>query len=284
MRLTVRVPATSANLGPGFDCFGLALDMCNEVIADTAGPPGISWHGEGAQELSGDGSDLVNATMRRVAGERALPAVEIRAVNRVPLARGLGSSSAAVVAGVVTALALLGDDPSADEVFSHAASLEGHPDNAAPACFGGFTIATPDGLVRRLDPHPDVRPVLLVPDDIRVATREARAALPDVVPLADAVFNIAHGALLVEALARDPSLLGVAMRDRLHEEVRLALVPAVREVFDAVRAAGVPVCVSGSGPTLIAFPMRASEVPSPGPGWSVSPIAVRTSGFEFHRM
>ena len=284
MRLTVRVPATSANLGPGFDCFGLALELCNEIVVDTDGPPGISWRGEGAQELPADGSDLVRATMRRVAGERALPPVEMRAVNRVPLARGLGSSSAAVVAGVVTALALLGDDPSADEVFSHAASLEGHPDNAAPACFGGFTIAMPGGLVRRLDPHPDVRPVLLIPDDVRIATREARAVLPDVVPLVDAVFNVAHGALLVEALARDPSLLGVALRDRLHEDVRLALAPAVREVFDAVRATGVPVCVSGSGPTLIAFPMGLDEVPAPGPGWSVSHTAVRTSGFELHRM
>lgn len=279
MRVTVRVPATSANLGPGFDCFGLALDLCNEVEVDTLGS-GVAWHGEGADELPTDGSDLFHQTVRRVAGDRELPAFGVRATNRIPLARGLGSSSAAVVAGTVVALSLLGDDPSPRRVFTHAAVIEGHPDNAAPACLGGFTIAADSGVVRRLDPHADLRPVLLVPDLVRLRTDEARSALPDVVSRADAVFNVAHAALAVEALTRDPALLGEALRDRLHQDARLHLVPAMRQVFDAVAAAGVPVCVSGAGPTLLAFPVATQDVPEPGEGWRVLRPEVRATGFD----
>ncbi|MGZ8579966.1 MAG: homoserine kinase [Actinomycetota bacterium] len=282
MRVTVRVPATSANLGPGFDCLGLALEWCNEVTVDTDAEPRVVWDGQGADELAIDGSDLIRATMRRVAGDRELPSFGMRSVNRVPLARGLGSSSAAVVAGVAAALALLGDEPSPRRVFTHAASIEGHPDNAAPACFGGFTIAMPHGLVRRLDPHADLRPVLLVPEHVRLPTDEARSALPDTVRRADAVFNIAHAALAVEAFTHDPSLLGEAMHDRLHQDARLALVPPVREVFDAVRDTGVPVCVSGAGPTLLAFPGGA-HMHDPGAGWRVVSIGVRTTGFDVER-
>ena len=280
MRFTVRVPATSANLGPGFDCFGLALDLCNEVTVDTTASRHISWEGEGADELPTDGSDLFHATMRRVAAGRTLPPFEMHGINRVPLARGLGSSSAAVVAGVSAALAVLGDTPSPQRVFTHAASIEGHPDNAAPACFGGFTIAMPGGAVRRIDVHPDLSPVLLVPDHVRLQTDRARRALSDSVSRADAVFNVAHAALSVEAFTRDPSLLGEAMRDRLHQDARLDLVPSVRAVFDSVVAARVPVCVSGAGPSLMAFEDHDHLVPDPGSGWHVLRPAVRSSGFE----
>lgn len=279
MRLTVRVPATCANLGPGFDCFGLAIELCNEVTVDTDRPASVSWEGEGAEELPTDGSDLISATMRRVAGDRPLPPVALTGRNRVPLARGLGSSSAAVVAGVVASLALLGDAPAPHRVFMHAASIEGHPDNAAPACFGGFTIAAPGGLVRRLDPHPDLRPALLVPSE-RLPTSEARAALSSEVSRADAVFNVAHAALTVEALTRDPSLLGRALQDRLHEDARLAIVPGVRDVLERVRDAGLPVCVSGAGPTLLAFDQDGRALPEPGDGWQVVHAAVRSAGFE----
>ena len=283
MRLTVRVPATSANLGPGFDCFGLALELCNDVEIDTEHESAVSWSGEGADELPTDGSDLILSTIRRVAGERTLPAFAMHAVNRVPLARGLGSSSAAVVAGTATALVLLGDDPSPARVFMHAASIESHPDNAAPACFGGFTIAMPEGQVSRLEPSADLRPVLLVPDHLTMPTGEARAALADTVPRADAVFNVAHAALAVQALTRDPSSLGVALRDRLHQDARLRLVPAAREVLEAVLGAGVPACVSGAGPSVIAFPAAGQGVPDPGSGWRLVPVPVRRSGFEVER-
>jgi homoserine kinase len=162
--------------------------------------------------------------------------------------------------------------------------VEGHPDNAAPAVFGGFTIAMPDGEVRRLDPHPALRPVVLVPRD-RLSTREARAALPEVVAIGDAVFNVAHAALMVEALTRDPSLLPRALEDRLHERVRLAMVPPVADAVEELRRAGIPVCLSGAGPTLLAFERDDQPLPSwveewSAEGWRILRPGVRARGFE----
>jgi homoserine kinase len=294
MRVTVRVPATSANLGPGFDTFGLALELCNEVTVDTDGSPGVTWDGEGADELPTDGTDLVSATMASISAlmEMPLPPLALHGVNRVPLARGLGSSSAATVAGVVLASRVLNlgidgwdIDPArrdAFSVFAQAARIEGHPDNAAPAAFGGLTIVV-DGSVHRLEPHPDLRPVVLVPT-VRLDTASARGALPDRVPMADAVFNLGHAALLVEALTSDPSLLHEALRDRLHQDDRLALVPEMADQFDRIQALRrVPVCVSGAGPSLIAFPPGGDEIPPEaleGPGtWRAMPLAIRREGF-----
>jgi homoserine kinase len=278
VRLTARVPATSANLGPGFDCFGLALDLCNEVVVETDAAPGVTWDGEGASELPTDGTDLVTRVMVAVAeaAGRPLPPMRLRGLNRIPLERGLGSSSAAAVAGAALALRILGETLTPEAVFAHAARVEGHPDNAAPAVFGGFTIAMPDGSVHRLDPHPDLRPVALVPDE-RLPTAEARRALPDDVPREDAIFNLAHAALAVEALTRDPSLLGSALEDRLHQEARLVLVPRALEVFRSLRGSGIPVCVSGAGPTLLAFPSGSIATPD---GWTAIDPGVRTGGFE----
>jgi homoserine kinase len=285
MRITVRVPATSANLGPGFDSFGLALDLCNEVVIDTDAEPGVTWEGEGARELPVDGTDMVSTTIARVcaANGSPVPAIAVHGINRIPLERGLGSSSAAAVAGVVAADHLLaaGASPSLqpERIVALAADIEGHPDNAAPATLGGFTIAASDGFVRRLDPHPSLRPVVLVPA-MRLPTKEARAALPPKVSREDAVFNAAHAALAVEALTQDPSLLGVALQDRLHQDARLALVPAIRDVFNELRAGDIPVCVSGAGPSLLAFETDARPVPGPGDGWTVLRPGVRTSGYE----
>jgi homoserine kinase len=287
VRLTARVPATSANLGPGFDCFGLALDLCNEVTVDTDAEPGVTWEGEGADELPTDGSDLISTTIRHVAqrvaagGPRPVPPIGIHALNRIPLERGLGSSSAAAVAGVALAYVLLDllDAPDPFATFSIAAGLEGHPDNAAAAAFGGFTIVAGDA-VHRFDPHPDLRPVVLVPMNARVATEEARRRLPRDVSRDDAVFNAGHAALTTAALLQDPDLLYAAMRDRLHEAERLALVPEVGAMFERVRAANVPVCVSGSGPALLAFERDRYPVPDPGDGWRVLRVPVRASGVE----
>jgi homoserine kinase len=294
MRVTVRVPATSANLGPGFDTFGLALELCNEVTADTDSPPGVTWEGEGADELPVDGSDLVSATMASIATsmEMPLPPLALHGVNRIPMARGLGSSSAATVAGVVLASRVLdlgidgwNIEPArrdAFSVFAQSAHIEGHPDNAAPAAFGGLTIVV-DGGVHRLEPHPDLHPVVLVPT-VRLDTASARGALPDRVPMADAVFNLGHAALLVEALTRDPSLLQEALRDRLHQDARLDLVPEMADQFDRIQALRrVPVCVSGAGPSLIAFPPDGVEIPPEalaGPGdWRTMPLSIRRDGF-----
>jgi homoserine kinase len=290
MRVTVRVPATSANLGPGFDSFGLALDLCNEVSIDTEAEPGVTWEGEGADELATDGSDMVSAAISRVGSFHGLepPPLRLHGVNAIPLERGLGSSSAAAVAGVVLASRLFrGSIDELDPTVGHdphtvarlAGEIEGHPDNAAPAAFGGFTIATADGAVRRLDPHPDLRPVVLVPMGVRLPTAEARRSLPPSVPMEDAIFNAAHAALMVEAVTLDPSRIADALHDRLHQRVRLALVPAVKELFDALWSTRVPVCVSGAGPSLLAFE-QGVEVPPPDPGWTVMRPGVRSIGFE----
>jgi len=279
MRLTATVPATSANLGPGFDCFGLALDLSNEVTLDADAGPGVTWEGEGADELPTDGSDAVSVAIAHAAraGGTPAPRVALHGRNRIPLERGLGSSAAARVAGIALADRLLGLGLERDEMLELAGELEGHPDNAAAAIAGGLTLAFGDGVIR-LDPHPDLRPVLLVPDDVRLPTEAARAALPDAVSRADAVSNAAHAAAMVVALTSDPRLLPAALVDRLHEDARLALVPAVREVAEQLRAERIPVCVSGAGPSLLAFELEGRAVPEPGPGWRALRPGIRAEG------
>lgn len=289
MRLTARVPATSANLGPGFDCFGLALDLCNEVTIDTEAEPRVTWEGEGADELPTDGTDLVSrALAAAVDRQRAfhpdvrVPPLALHGVNRIPLERGLGSSSAAAVAGTALADALLGPAGWGGDTYTtyaYAAALEGHPDNAAPAAYGGLTVIA-DGFVHRVDVDDRLRPIVLVPE-ARLATETARRALSADVPRADAVYNVAHGALAVTAFASgDVDLLLVALRDRLHEDVRLSFVPAAWDMLDRLRRAQVPVCVSGAGPSLLAFDREHHLVPDPGDGWRVLRVPVRPTGVE----
>ena len=282
MRLLARVPATSANLGPGFDCFGLALELCNEIVIDTEGPPGVTWEGEGVGELPTDGSDLVSRSIAETARrfDAATPAMSLAGRNAIPLERGLGSSAAAAVAGVALANALLhlGLDPTA--ILETAAEIEGHPDNAAAAVFGGFTIVVDDQVVARFDPDPDLRPVLLIPADLRLPTEGARRALPPTVALEDVAANAGHAALTAVAILHEPGLLFAAMRDRIHEDRRLDLVPEARAVFDSVREAGLAVCVSGSGPTLLAFERADVLAPDPREGWRSLRVPVRTSGVE----
>ena len=282
MRLTATVPATSANLGPGFDCFGLALDLCNEITIETDAEPGVTWEGEGAGELPTDGSDLVSHALAETAGrfERTLPPMSIRGLNRIPLERGLGSSAAAAVGGVALANAALGLSMDPTTVLEIAAAIEGHPDNAAAAVFGGFTIVVDERVVARFDPDPELRPALFVPADITISTEDARRALPPTITREDAVANAGHAALTAVALLHEPGLLPAAMRDRLHEDVRLGLVPEVREVYDRVREAGLAVCVSGSGPTLLAFEQHDAVTPEAGDGWRIVRVPVRPSGVD----
>jgi homoserine kinase len=278
-RLTARVPATSANVGAGFDAFALALDLCNEVTVDTDAEPSVTWQGEGADELATDGTDLASSTIRRFVPEAGFA---LHGLNRIPLEAGLGSSAAAIVAGVALGCALRGDptpDDAAD-VFRMAAEIEGHPDNVAAATYGGFTIVVDGTHVERFDPHPDVRPVVLMPEGSRVSTEEARRRLPRDVPLGDVVFNAGHAALTAAAIVARPSALARALGDRVHERQRLSLVPDVGAVFEELRAAGVAVCVSGSGPTLLAFDVGGVPVDDPGPGWRVERFPVRRSGIE----
>jgi homoserine kinase len=293
VRLTVRVPATSANLGPGFDSFGLALDLCNDVTIDTE-LTGVAWEGQGADELPTDGTDMVSRAIAHVAAGFGvpLPSFGLRGVNLIPLERGLGSSAAAAVAGVALGIRLLGlDDRSmATEggvevaTLGLATEIEGHPDNAAPATLGGLTLAfaTQEGpWATRFDLAPGLRAVALVPTGARIATIEARRALAATVPLEDAVFNASHAALAMMALTSRPDLLVVALDDRLHQGARLAGVPDVASTFAALRDAGVAVCVSGSGPTLLAFEGPGlPAVPDLGGGWDVLRLAVHPTGAE----
>ena len=279
MRLTARVPATSANLGPGFDCFGMALDLWNEVMVDTEREPGVTWAGEGADELPTDGSDMVSRAMSHAAraGGAPLSSLALNGVNAIPLECGLGSSAAACVAGIALADRLLGLGLEPEETLELASELEGHPDNAASAIAGGFTIAFGDGVIR-LDPHPSLVPVVLIPLDVRLPTDEARAALSASVGRSDAVFNAGHAAATVVALTSEPVLLTQTLRDKLHQDARLALVPVVRAVFDDLTRTGIPVCLSGAGPTLLAFELPVTPVPDPGDGWRVLRLAVAPTG------
>ncbi|HYM69836.1 MAG TPA: homoserine kinase [bacterium] len=261
--IVVRVPATSANLGPGFDAVGLALRLHNTLELWAADAPLIDVEGEGAETLPRNTSHLAHRAAiavvdraGRTRGTAAPRAFGIRQRNRIPLARGLGSSAAAIVGGAVAANALLGGPLDRQALLDLAAEIEGHPDNVAAALLGGLAVCagTPSGVrAMRLTPPP-ISVVAAVPD-FAVSTSEARRLLPSRVPFDDAVFNVTRTALLVAALSGGrPDLLGDATEDRLHQPYRAALVPGLTEVFAAARRAGANgVALSGSGPTVLAF-------------------------------
>ncbi|MBZ5734267.1 homoserine kinase [Nocardioides sp. TRM66260-LWL] len=269
--VAVSVPATSANLGPGFDALGLALDLRDELTLEAlpdAGRLEVVVDGEGAEGVPLDERHLVVRTVRRVLAELDAPPTGLRLTcrNVVPHARGLGSSSAAIVAGVWLARALVVDGerrlPDA-AAFALAADLEGHPDNVAPAWFGGFTIAGRDAgatgptstgewyaVGSAVDPR--LAAVALVPPT-PLSTEAARGLLPDVVPHAAAAADAGNAALLVAALAGAPEQLLRATRDHLHQEQRRPAMPASLALIDRLRALGVPAVVSGAGPTVLAL-------------------------------
>lgn len=274
MKLRVAAPATVANLGPGFDSLALAVDLANEVVADTEAAPAVIVRGEGRGELPEDASNLVFRTMTYLAREAggALPSFALTCRNGIPLERGLGSSAAAVVAGLLLSDAILGTGLSPDRLLEVAVDVEGHPDNVA-ACLRGGLVITYLGRggwrAERLEPHPELRPVLLIPAHERLATDDARRMLPREVPFADAAFNAGRAALGLLALTSRPDLLAEGLQDRLHQGRRLPLVPAARALFEDLREAGIPVCVAGAGPSLLAFEVDGSPVPELGPSWRV---------------
>jgi len=258
----VSVPATSANLGPGFDSLGLALSMRDELEAEVTGSGlEVTVSGSGEGDVPLDESHLVVRSMRAVfdlAGVQP-PGLRLSCTNVVPHARGLGSSSAAIVAGVVLARglvaggSLLVDD---DALFQLAARIEGHPDNVAPAFHGGFVISgrDPGGdfYAVRSSVDPRIEAVVLVPPT-PVSTEVARGLLPAEVPHADAAANAGRTALLVAALAGQPEHLLRGTRDYLHQDYRRPAMPESLALVDALRADGVPAIVSGAGPTVLAF-------------------------------
>lgn len=253
----VLVPATSANLGPGFDSFGLALDLSNEFEAELAETWRVDVAGEGAGVLdSGAGNQVARAMARafEVAGERGR-AAHVRCANRIPLGNGLGSSSSAIVGGLLLGFRLLGVEWPEAGLLELAAEIEGHPDNVAAALFGGFTVCWMDaGKARsaRFEPARGLAAVVVVATG-ELSTRTARAMLPDAVPHADAAFNVAHAGLLAASIAAGrPELLGAALADRLHEPYRAPAVGDLQAVHDILRDAGAAgVALSGAGPTVI---------------------------------
>jgi homoserine kinase len=273
MGLVVRAPATVANLGPGFDTLAMALDLWNEFEADPGAEPAVEVAGEGAGEIPEDATNLVFRAMAYLAREAggSLPPMALRCTNRIPLERGLGSSAAAVVGGLLLADRLLGASLDPDRLLEVAVDIEGHPDNVGACLRGGLVIAylSEQGWrAERMDPHPSLRPVLFIPENERLPTADARRVLPQTVSMTDAAFNVGRAALAVRALTERPELLPAALEDRLHQNRRLPLVPSTRAVFEELRHAGIPVCVAGAGPTLLAFETD-TPVPELGPGWRV---------------
>lgn len=254
---TVLVPATSANLGPGFDSFGLALDLRNRFAAEVAGEWTVSVAGEGAGVLASGADNVVARSMARAFEEAGQPALRaaISCLNTVPTGSGLGSSSTAIVGGLLLGEALVGADFGDQRRLELAAELEGHPDNVAAALFGGFTVCwTDEGHARcaRFEPARGLAAVV-VPALTELATAQARAMLPQAVPHADAAFNVAHAGLLAASIATGrPELLSAALEDRLHEQYRAPAVGDLQLVHDILRDAGAAgVALSGAGPTVI---------------------------------
>ena len=281
--MLVRAPATVANLGPGFDALAMAVDLWNEVEADTGATPSVEVRGEGEGELPEDASNLVFRAMAWLAREvgGTLPPFALRCRNGIPLERGLGSSAAAVVSGIVLADRLLGSALGPDRLLEIAVDIEGHPDNVAACLRGGAVVAylsRSGWRAESLRPHQDLRLALLIPEHERLATEDARRTLPRQVPMADAAFNVGRAALSVLALTQRPDLLPEALEDRLHQGRRLPLVPGARAMFEELRSAGFPICVAGAGPSLVVFERDGRRVPDLGPGWRVLRLQPSASG------
>ena len=242
----VRVPATSANLGPGFDALGVACTLYNEMTLTLTHEKGlhISARGEGAAYIPGDERNIVwksiQYLLQRADRAEEFQGAKIRMNNRIPLSRGLGSSATAIVAGLTAANAIVGSPFSRDDLLQLATDIEGHPDNVAPAIFGGFTVNTvTNGHVECFSflPRIFMRFVVMVPD-FYLSTKSAREVLPSEVPMKDAVFNVSHAAMMVAALARGSEKhLGNAFEDALHQNYRASLIPGMFDVFAAAKKA-----------------------------------------------
>lgn len=289
--VTVTVPATSANLGPGYDALGLALSLRDAIRAEVVEEQTeVVVTGEGAAGVPLDETHLVRRSMQRAFDVMGcgVPPIALHCSNLIPHGRGLGSSSAAIVAGVSAARALVGggsllvDD---DALFALAAEIEGHPDNVAPAFYGGFTIAWSAGgrfRATSVAADPRVCAVAFVPPDA-VETTVARGLLPDVVPHADASLNVGRAALLVAALTRHPELLLDATEDRLHQPYRASAMPSSAALVDALRAEGMAAFVSGAGPTVMVLTDLSSQddVAARAPqGWVSHALSVESRGVE----
>ena len=261
--VSVLSPATTANLGPGFDCLGMSLDLWNRLDVFPGNPETngalVEVIGEGRGELAPDRKNLVHRAMRflfREAGQ-SMPPLHLRCRNAIPLSRGLGSSAAAIAGGLAAANALCGQRFSPNELLEMAATIEGHPDNVAAAVLGGLRLVVSDRqqLYTVSIPVPaEVNAVLLVPEQ-RISTADARRVLPEQVSVADAVYNMGRIALFVAGMTGGHTeYLDEATQDRLHQPYRMTIFPAMKVIFRAARDAGaLGVFLSGSGSTIMAL-------------------------------
>lgn len=258
MRITVNVPATTANLGPGFDCLGLALDWWNTITVEPARTFQVILKGDSAG-LSADETNMVVEHMRIFYQHigAPMPTLRVTMTNRIPIGKGFGSSAAALVGGLVAGNAIAGTPLTAQELLELANELEGHPDNVSAAIFGGFTISVFDGhrvVCATIEPSQKWRAVVYIPDHA-LSTKTARGVVPVQVSRSDAVFNIGRAALVAYAFTTGRAgFLPIATQDRLHQPYRVPLVRGMPEMLDAVCAAGAQgAALSGAGPSLIAF-------------------------------
>ncbi len=259
MKFIIRVPATSANLGPGFDTLGLALDLWNITTITPAKEYSVQVTGEGAERLTSGKNNLIVRAAQRVA-ERAgksLPPFRAECVNQIPLSSGMGSSSAAILTGLLAGNALLENPFSREEILNLACEMEGHPDNVAPAMMGGLVVSTVENgkvIARQISVGMNVHVTIVLPN-FYLPTKQARAALPKKVSMRNAIHNISRTALVIEAFRNgDLGLLGKVMSDKLHQPYRLKLIPGAASAMEAAKEAGASaVALSGAGPSVIAF-------------------------------
>ncbi|TDD09750.1 homoserine kinase [Saccharopolyspora terrae] len=294
--IRVEVPASTANLGSGFDALGMALSLHDTVFARVIdGPPGtatVSVAGQGAGMLPTDERHLVVRVVHDTLAELGiadLPALDLHCENNIPHSRGLGSSAAAIVAGIAIAHGLAGIDVRAAENVERALHLaavrEGHADNVAASMLGDFVVAWRESDRFRavsVPAHPDVSPVAFVPQG-ESATNVTRGLLPERVPHADAAFAAGRAALAVHAITRDPSLLLAATDDRLHQDYRESAWPETVALVRALRAEGIAAAVSGAGPTVLALPSKNANAHEVAPdGFKALDLPVDRAGVRTH--
>lgn len=283
--IAVEVPATSANLGPGFDAFGVALSVGLRATVVARQERRIIPSGEGADEVSTGEDNLVWRALLAYSewsGETYIPDVSVAVHSDIPLERGMGSSSAAAVAGITLGRFLLGGGGTNQALIDLATEFDGHPDNVAPAILGGLAVCV-DGVAHRLEPTPRLRPVICVPR-ARQSTKEARGILPAAVPLAAAAANGARAAVVLAGLAGAMPWDPRAMVDVLHEPVRLEVMAPSGHLVTELRARGIGACLSGAGPSVLAVVGAADEQAvdavraAAGDFWSVRPLEWQLEG------
>lgn len=297
--IEVMVPATSANIGPGFDSFGIALSLQDRYIAQVTDEPGLDLDiaGEGASELRRDEKNLLVSAMNKgfdFMGGRPR-GLAVRALNVIPHGRGLGSSAGAIVGGLVLARALVlsGNDRMNDEaLLTLATKLEGHPDNVSAALLGGATVSWQEMLhgqkiarAVKISVDPRISAVALIPAQ-SVSTSKARKLLPEMVPHSEAVLNSTHAALLVHALSSRPDLLFTATEDFLHQKYRKEVMPHSFSLVSKLRGAGMAAFISGAGPTVLVLhtgsPEEVAEIQSltgvTGIEFSLTPLPISEKG------